>query len=62
MQPLQNDQEAIALAQCYALLIQKAQERRAQLAKLEASKKIETTVPIHENQEKEDQGGNNHES
>ncbi|MCA9935614.1 MAG: hypothetical protein H6662_16235 [Ardenticatenaceae bacterium] len=42
--PANLDLEAQALAQCYALLIRKAQERRARLAKEQAAVSDEMTT------------------
>jgi hypothetical protein len=47
MSPATIDPEARALAQCYALLIRKAQERRARLAR-EAAEVVAEAEASHE--------------
>jgi hypothetical protein len=47
MQQVQVDQEALALSKCYALLIRKAQERRARLAAQAAAENAKPDTVNH---------------
>lgn len=54
MQTTQVDQEAVALARCYALLLQKARERRARLAAETAVSNDVKRIEIDEGQDEQD--------